>query len=105
MNKEFVELMLRAPAVPKAFKPTMPTPEPEYSEGEKKAHEAGIPTFRLIQWQNEVEMQTLLQWPSYYARKVMEAAEQESQKRPEQNSFPDMRDGGGKRLCSDGEFQ
>ncbi len=74
MNKEFMELMLRAPAAPKAFKPIMPTPEPEYTESEKKAHEHGVPTFRLIQWQNEVEMQTLLQWPSYYARKCLEAA-------------------------------
>ncbi len=85
MTKEFMELMLRAPVVPDWFAPDMeappapPTPPPCW---ESMSKDERVEAYKPIEvwevecakWQAKCQQQKIFQWPSYYARKVMEAA-------------------------------
>ncbi len=96
MNKEFVELMLRAPAVPEWFDPEVSAPTEDlegHREGPNHTIDFKGKAFRaksperasqlLWAYQSERERQKVFQWPSYYARKTLEAAAADERFQPQ----------------------
>ncbi len=82
MNKEFVELMLRAPAVPEWYDPS---PHRGAPLGNGEYHFRNL---EQLEADNLHQQKRLMEWPSYYARKVMEAAGE--QPRPSYNPTKEL---------------
>ncbi len=73
LDQQLFELMLRAPACPEWFRPDMEGYENPTGEAETKEKYERMKKLSEA-WNAGYKKERLIQWPSAYARMVMEAA-------------------------------